>query len=54
MAACFALRGGDSVGIWVTRRETPTHRDVEVEVDMLVPEAVSPGIWAKGSPTPRP
>ena len=43
MAAGFALRGGDSVGIWVTRRETPTHRDVEVEVDMLVPEAVSPG-----------
>ena len=43
LAAGFGLRGGDSVGIWVTRRETPSHRDVDVEVDMLVPEAVSPG-----------
>ncbi len=43
LAAGFALRGGDSVGIWVTRRETPSHADIEVAVDILVPEAVSPG-----------
>jgi len=41
-AAGFALRGGASVGIWVTRRNTSTHADVEVEVDLLVPETVSP------------
>lgn len=40
--AGFALRGGASVGIWVTRRGTSTNPDVEVEVDLLVPEAVSP------------
>jgi hypothetical protein len=43
-AAGFALRGEDSVGIWVTRRETHGHADIEVAVDMLVPEAVSPGL----------
>lgn len=41
-AAGFALRGGASVGIWMTRRATSTNPDVEVEVDLLVPEAVSP------------
>jgi hypothetical protein len=40
-AAGFALRGGSNVGIWVTRRATPANPEVEVEVDMLVPEAVS-------------
>jgi len=43
-AAGFALRGGASVGIWVTRRVTSTNPgvEVEVEVDLLVPEGVSP------------
>jgi len=39
--AGFALRGGASVGIWVTRRPTGTTGDIEVEVDLLVPEAVA-------------
>jgi hypothetical protein len=43
LAAGFALRGGTSVGVWVTHRATRTDPDVEVEVDLLVPEAVSPG-----------
>lgn len=42
MAAGFALRGGDSVGIWVTQRATRTNPEVDVAVDLLVPEAVSP------------
>ena len=43
MAAGFALRGGTSVGIWVTQRSTRSNPEVEVEVDLLVPAAVSPG-----------
>jgi hypothetical protein len=39
--AGFALKGGTNVGIWVTRRATRTHPEVEVAVDLLVPAAVS-------------
>jgi len=40
--AGFALRSG-GVGIWVTRRATSTKPDVEVEVDLLVPQSVALG-----------
>jgi hypothetical protein len=43
MAAGFALAGGTSVGIWVTQRATRAGPEIGVEVDLLVPEAVSPG-----------
>lgn len=39
--AGFALRGGASVGIWVTRRTTSASVDIDVEVDLLVPESVA-------------
>lgn len=38
--AGFVLRSG-TVGIWVTRRATSAKADVEVEVDLLVPESVA-------------
>jgi hypothetical protein len=42
MAAGFELRGGTNVGIWLARRTTAT-TEIEVDVDLLVPEAVSSG-----------
>jgi len=39
--AGFALKGGASVGIWVTRRTTGANVDIDVEVDLLVPESVA-------------
>ena len=43
LAAGFVLADGSEVGIWMTRRPTRTSRGVDVAVDLLVPEAVSPG-----------
>jgi hypothetical protein len=51
--AGFALRSG-GVGIWVTRRATSTKPDVEVEVDLLVPQSVAPWARAAGSAVTRP
>jgi len=39
----FVSGGRDAVGVWLTRRDTPSMPDVQVQVDLLVPEAVSPG-----------
>ncbi|MCB9682981.1 MAG: hypothetical protein H6733_16060 [Alphaproteobacteria bacterium] len=41
--AAFTAGGRDAVGVWVTRRDTPSKPDVQVQVDLLVPEVVSPG-----------
>lgn len=44
LAAADVVPGGrDAVGVWFTRRQTPSRQDVQVQVDLLVPEAVSPG-----------
>ena len=43
LLAQFVPGGGDAVGVWLTRRDTPTRRDIQVQVDLLVPKAVSPG-----------
>ena len=43
LAAQFFPGGGDAVGVWLTRRDTPSTPDVQVQVDLLVPRAVSPG-----------
>jgi len=43
VGAEFVPGGRDAVGVWLTRRDTPSMPDVQVQVDLLVPEAVSPG-----------
>jgi len=43
LGADFVPGGRDAVGVWLTRRDTPSKTDVLVQVDLLVPEAVSPG-----------
>lgn len=43
MAADFAPGGRDAVGVWLARRGTRSLPEVQVQVDLLVPEAVSPG-----------
>lgn len=42
-AADFVPGGNDAVGVWLTRRDTLSMTDVQVQVDLLVPEAVAPG-----------
>jgi hypothetical protein len=48
-AADFELA---SVGIWKTRRVTHSNPEVEVKVDLLVPEAVSPGSGRRAARLP--
>lgn len=43
LRAGFAPKSTDSIGIWVTHRETGEGTPVDVAVDLLVPESVSPG-----------
>lgn len=43
LGAGFAPKSRDSVGIWVTHRQTGEGTPVDVAVDLLVPESVSPG-----------
>ncbi len=43
LRAGFAPGGRDAVGVWLTHRDTPSMPDVQVQVDLLVPKAVSPG-----------
>lgn len=43
VGADFIPGGRDAVGVWLARRDTPSLPDVQVQVDLLVPEAVSPG-----------
>lgn len=43
VGADFVPGGRDAVGVWLARRDTPSLTDVVVQVDLLVPEAVSPG-----------
>ncbi|MEZ4239129.1 MAG: hypothetical protein R3F59_23850 [Myxococcota bacterium] len=43
LEAAFVPGGQDAVGVWFARRDTPNMLDVQVQVDLLVPEAVSPG-----------
>ncbi len=42
-SAGFAPMGSRGVGVWKTSRRASDDRDVEVQVDVLVPRAVSPG-----------
>ncbi len=41
-----------SIGIWRTRRRTSTARDVDVQVDLLVPATVSPGAGRRAARLP--
>lgn len=41
--AGFIPAGRDTVGMWLTHRDTPSRSAVQVPVDLLVPESVSPG-----------
>jgi hypothetical protein len=41
--AAFVPGGRDAVGVWLARRSTPSHPDLDVRLDLLVPEPVSPG-----------
>ena len=42
-AAGFLPKAGDAVGTWITRRTTGAALDTDVAIDLMVPEAVSPG-----------
>ena len=42
-SAGFAPMGSRGVGVWKTSRRASDDRDVEVQVDVLVPRAVNPG-----------
>jgi Nucleotidyltransferase len=48
--AGFAPKTPESVGIWITRRTTSEKVEADVQIDLLVPAAVSPG---KGSRAAR-
>lgn len=41
-AARFDAAGPARVGVWIARRPTRTHGEVEVQVDLLVPDAMAP------------
>ena len=41
--AGFLPKGGDSVGVWVTRRPTSANIATEFAIDLLVPASISPG-----------
>lgn len=41
--AGFLPKKADSVGIWITHRESTSNPRTEVAIDLLVPERVSPG-----------
>ncbi|WP_026939240.1 hypothetical protein [Holophaga foetida] len=43
LAAGFAPKSSDSVGMWITHRKTATNPETQVAVDLLVPEGMSPG-----------
>lgn len=43
MSAGFTPKNPQSVGMWITHRSTSTNPRTEVGVDLLVPEAISPG-----------
>jgi len=43
LAANFFPESKDSVGIWITKRQTSNHSEAAVAVDLLVPKSMSPG-----------
>lgn len=49
-AGFLGARG--AVGVWTTRRRTASGQDVEVQVDLLVPSQVSPGIGRRAARLP--
>ena len=51
-AAGFESKSAESVGIWITRRRTNGHVDVEVQIDLLAPAAVSPGSGRRAARLP--
>lgn len=52
VGAAFVSGGHGTVGVWTTRRATPSMPDVQVKVDLLVPEAVSPGTGRRAARLP--
>ena len=42
-AAGFLPQAGDAVGSWVTQRKTAASIDIDVAIDLMVPQAVSTG-----------
>lgn len=52
LAADFAPGGNNAVGVWVTHRETTSKPEVPVQVDLLVPRAVSPGTGRRAARLP--
>jgi hypothetical protein len=52
MRAGFYPKTKDSVGIWITKRETSPHRETEVAVDLLVPASLSPGSGRRAARLP--
>jgi hypothetical protein len=52
MAAGFMPKGKDSVGVWITKRQTSRRVDAEVAIDLLVPASVSPGTGRRAARLP--
>lgn len=52
MDAGFFPKSKDSVGIWLTKRQTTQRVDAEVAVDLLVPVSVSPGSGRRAARLP--
>ena len=52
VAAGFLPRTTSSVGSWVTRRATSLGREADVEIDLMVPESVSPGTGRRAARLP--
>jgi hypothetical protein len=52
MNAGFLPKSKESVGIWITKRPTSQHNDVDVAVDLLVPATVSPGMGSRAARLP--
>lgn len=52
VAAGFLPRTTSSVGSWVTRRATSLGGEAQVEIDLMVPESVSPGTGRRAARLP--
>jgi hypothetical protein len=52
LAAGFLPKSKDSVGVWITKRQTSRSVDAEIAIDLLVPASVSPGTGRRAAHLP--
>lgn len=51
-SAGFQPKAKDSVGVWITHRETSDRPSTEVAIDLLVPASISPGTGRRAARLP--